>query len=177
MLSTKSKNDICAMTISRKIIHDLFNDIQDLYADDIAFQVFRKTPAIVPDQITGFLQSWVKEETIKSVDAKRDRWINASTMVHNARAIAQMKRQHVEDTNSVAAKANQKFLAQLPPDMTRRIRLFQDPFGKSEGRDECARVSNLVGRVPQQIPQHSRKELIYHQFPQKVRDFERRLRL
>jgi hypothetical protein len=109
----------------QKIIHDLLNDIQDLYADDIAFQVFRMNPKTIPDQITGFLQSWVKEEPVRSADATKDRWINASIMVHNARAVAQMKRHHVEDVDNIAAKASQKFLSQLPVDMTNKFDFFR----------------------------------------------------
>jgi hypothetical protein len=40
----------------QKIVHDLLNDIQDLYADDISFKVLRKTPIMASDQMTSFLQ-------------------------------------------------------------------------------------------------------------------------
>jgi hypothetical protein len=109
----------------RKIVHDLLNDIQDLYADDIAFQVFRMNPRTIPDQITVFLQSWVKEEPVRSADAAKDRWSNASIMVHNARAVAQMQRHHVEDVGNIALKASQKFLSQLPVDMTNKFDFFK----------------------------------------------------
>jgi hypothetical protein len=109
----------------QKIVHDLLNDVQDLYADDIAFQVLRMNPRTIPDQITGFLQSWVKEEPVRSTDATKDRWINASIMVHNARAVAQMKRHHVEDVDNIAAKKSQKFMSQLPTDMTNKFDFFK----------------------------------------------------
>jgi len=110
----------------QKIVHDLLNDIQDLYADDIAFRVFRKMPLIRSDQMTEFLQSWVKEDVAKTGDVRYDNWSNASTLAHNARAIAQMARHNVEDTGRIAAQANQRFLAQVSPNITKDFDYFRD---------------------------------------------------
>src|SRR2546425_11480634 len=93
----------------QKIVHDLLNDIQDLYADDISFKVLRNSPIIASDQMTRFLQDWVKDEPAKSRDAVMDSWINASIMTHNARAIAQMTRHRVEDTGGLAGQTNKSF--------------------------------------------------------------------
>src|SRR6266487_3371555 len=89
----------------QKIVHDLSNDIQDLYADDISFKVLRNTPIMKSDQMTRFLQGWVKDEPAKSQDPVMDSWTNASTMTHNARAIAQMARHRVGDINGRAEEA------------------------------------------------------------------------
>src|SRR6266446_8036739 len=75
----------------QKIVHDLLNDIQDLYADDISFKALRNTQIMKSDQMTRFLQDWVKDEPAKSRDPVMDSWTNASTMTHNARAIAQWR--------------------------------------------------------------------------------------
>src|SRR5213080_5374378 len=64
----------------QKIAHDLLNDIQDLYADDISFKVLRNTPIMTSDQMTRFLQDWVKDEPAKSRDAVIDGWTNASIL-------------------------------------------------------------------------------------------------
>ena len=109
----------------QKILHDLLNDIQDLYADDIAFQVFRTTPTPVLDQITDFFQSMVTDKPVKSDNTARDRWINASIMLHNARAIAQMARHQVEDTGNRAAQTNARFLTRVPPDFKNKFGFFQ----------------------------------------------------
>src|SRR5260370_38882464 len=74
----------------QKIVHDLLNDIQDLYADDISMKVLKKNQILESDQISSFFQDWVKDEPIESGDSRRDRWMNASIMVHNARALGQM---------------------------------------------------------------------------------------
>src|SRR5438309_8665219 len=76
----------------QKIIHDLLNDIQDLYADDISMTVLKKKRILESDQISSFLQDWVKHEPAESGEPEGDRWVNASIMVHNARAIGQMTR-------------------------------------------------------------------------------------
>jgi uncharacterized protein DUF5781 len=111
------------------IIHDLLNDIQDLYADDISFKVLRGTPIFESDQMTRFLQDWVKDQPSKTRDTVMDGWINASIMAHNARAIAQMARHRVEDIGGLAEQANKKFLSQVPPRMAGRFEYFRDLLG------------------------------------------------
>lgn len=110
----------------QKIIHDLLNDIQDLYADDLLIKVLRKSPVISMEQLTEFLQSWVKDTPAKSKDPVMDRWVNASTMAHNARAIAQMKRQGIEDVGGQAAKANHAFLDRVSPEIARESSYFRN---------------------------------------------------
>jgi hypothetical protein len=110
----------------QKIVHDLLNDIQDLYADDISFKVLRSTPILASDQMTRFLQDWVKDEPVKSRDAVVDSWTNASIMTHNARAIAQMARHRVEDLGGRAEQANKRFLSQVSPRLARRFEYFRN---------------------------------------------------
>src|SRR5438067_10009537 len=110
----------------QKIVHDLLNDIQDLYADDISFKVLRNSPIISSDQMTRFLQDWVKDEPAKSRDAVMDSWNNASIMTHNARAIAQMARHRVEDSGGRAEQANKSFLSQVPAPVAGRFGYFRN---------------------------------------------------
>jgi hypothetical protein len=110
----------------QKIVHDLLNDIQDLYADDISFKVLRNTPMMESDQITRFLQDWVKDEPAKSRDPVMDSWINASIMTHNARAIAQMARHRVEDIGGRAEQANKRFLSQVSPRVSGRFEYYRN---------------------------------------------------
>ncbi len=98
----------------QKILHDLLNDIQDLYADDLAFRVLRASPTRILDQIPGFLHDMVTDEPVKSEDQMKDRWVNASIMAHNARAIAQMARDHIEDAGGKAAGVEQEIPRQGP---------------------------------------------------------------
>ena len=110
----------------QKIVHDLLNDIQDLYADDISFKVLRNTPIMKSDQMTRFLQDWVKDEPAKSRDPVMDSWTNASIMTHNARAIAQMARHKVEDIEGRAEQANKRFLSQVSPLVSGRFEYFRN---------------------------------------------------
>jgi hypothetical protein len=110
----------------QKIVHDLLNDIQDLYADDVSMKVIKKGQILEPGQINSFLQDWVKDEPFESGDSKRDRWLNASIMVHNARAIGQMTRHGIEDTGGKAADSNRNFLSQMPPVVASQFQYFQD---------------------------------------------------
>ncbi len=110
----------------QKIVHDLLNDIQDLYADDISMKVLRKNQILDSAQISSFLQDWVKDEPIESGDSKRDRWVNASVMVHNARALGQMARHGIKDTNGKAADSNKRFLSRMPPAASSQFPYFQD---------------------------------------------------
>jgi len=110
----------------QKIVHDLLNDIQDLYADDISFKVLRNSPIMESDQMTRFLQDWVKDEPAKTRDPTMDSWINASIMTHNARAIAQMARHKVEDIDDRAEQANKKFLSQVTPRVAGRFEYFRN---------------------------------------------------
>lgn len=110
----------------QKIVHDLLNDIQDLYADDISMKVLKKNQILDSAQISSFLQDWVKDEPIESGDPKRDRWVNASVMVHNARALGQMTRHRIEDTDGKAAKSNKRFLSRMPPTASIQFPYFQD---------------------------------------------------
>jgi hypothetical protein len=109
-----------------KILFDLLNDIQDLYADDISFQVIRKNGIMDETQATEFLQSWVKDEPVNTGDPKKDNWMNASIMEHNARALAQLQRHGVKDIDDRARLANQKFLAGVPPKMANQYEYFEN---------------------------------------------------
>ena len=128
----------------QKIIHDLLNDIQDLYADDIAFRVIRKTSLIRSDQMTEFLQSWVKESAVKTTDAVYDSWNNASTLAHNARAIAQMTRHGVEDSGGRAARANQQFLAQVSPAIAKHFDYFKNTLENLQENMTAAQYQRLL---------------------------------
>lgn len=108
-----------------KIIRDLVNDIEDLYADDIAVKVMIGGRVISEDQLAEFLQGWVKDEPVKSNNPVRDSWVNTSIMAKNARAIGQMIRHGVVDRGGKAANSNEKFLSRLSPEKSARFEYFK----------------------------------------------------
>jgi hypothetical protein len=109
-----------------KIIRDLVNDVEDLYADDIAVKVIIGARIVSEDQMTEFLQGWVKDEPVKSNNPVRDGWVNTSMMAKNARAIGQMMRHGIVDRDGEAANSNEKFLLQLPTEKSMRFEYFKN---------------------------------------------------
>ncbi|MDE1854060.1 MAG: hypothetical protein KGI38_10015 [Thaumarchaeota archaeon] len=108
----------------RKIIYDLTNNIEDLYADDIAVQLMKDDKTLPPDLMSRFLQDWVKSDLAEGNDATKVRWLNGWTMTNNARAIAQMTRHGVEDLGGKAAAENQRFLSKVDPAIANRFGYF-----------------------------------------------------
>jgi hypothetical protein len=107
----------------RRAISELVNNIQDLYADDIAMKALRE--GNFPDgQLSSFFQSWVKDQPVRSTDSKRDRWVNAAIMANNARTLAQMKRHKILDVGGRAQASNEKLLRQLPAAASRPFSYF-----------------------------------------------------
>lgn len=110
----------------QKVIYDLTNNIQDLYADDIAIRVMRKEGLARPEQLSRFFQDWVKEEVVAGRDATKARWLNGWTMANNARALAQMARHGVQDLDGRASDANRRFLGKVDPSIAGRFGYFLD---------------------------------------------------
>ncbi len=111
----------------RKIVGELVNNIEDLYADDIAVKVMRST-LVSEDRLSRFFQDWVKDEPVETGDPVRDRWLNASIMANNARAIGQMTRHQIEDTDGRAVALNEKFLSLTSPDISAQYEYFLNIF-------------------------------------------------
>lgn len=116
----------------QKIIHDLLNDIQDLYADDLTFRALHNSRVLSREQLTEFLQSWVKDTPEKSGNGTQNHWTNTSLMAHNARAIAQMTRHKIDDVDGRAAKANESFLDQVSPDIAKEFGYFRNTLTNLE---------------------------------------------
>ncbi len=108
----------------QKIIHDLTNNIEDLYADDIAVKIMKDDKTLPPDLMSRFLQDWVKSEPAEGKDATKVRWLNGWTMANNARTVGQMTRHRVEDLGGRAAAENQRFLSKIDPSIANRFGYF-----------------------------------------------------
>lgn len=108
----------------RRILHDLVNHIQDLYADDISIPAMKEAGYASEEQLAAFFQDWVKDAPVTPDDTERDAWANASILVNNARAIAQLERHRIEDIEGRAGEANTRFLRAVP----RAARGHFEPF-------------------------------------------------
>jgi len=107
----------------QKIVGELVNNIEDLYADDIAINVVRGG-FVSEDQLSSFFQGWVKGEPVETGDPIRDRWLNASIMANNARAIRQMARHEIEDTDGRAEAMNEQFLHLVSSEISTQYEYF-----------------------------------------------------
>jgi hypothetical protein len=143
----------------RKIIHDLTNNIEDLYADDIAVRIMKGDKMLPPDLMSRFLQDWVKSEPAEGKDATKVRWLDGWTMANNARAIGQMARHNVEDLDGRAAAKNQRFLSKIDPSIADRFGYFLDlltNLRESISIDEYRKLlMDYLGNFVKMVENHS----------------------
>ena len=104
-------------------LHAAVNHIQDLYADDISLEVFKKNQGKLfpPQQMSEFFLNWLKDEPVQFNDAERDRWTNASIMFNNAFALSNMERHGIPDPEKKAMKLNARFLTRIHPEVAREF--------------------------------------------------------
>ena len=55
-----------------RIIRQAVNRIQDLYADDISFQIFKKSQIFTPEQAQAFFLDWINDTPAKAKASKAD---------------------------------------------------------------------------------------------------------
>lgn len=108
----------------QKILHDIVNSLEDLYADDVAFRVFGKSRIFPVDTAGKFFLSWLAPDPVATGSATRDRWINASIMLRNSFALSNMARHGVPDIGNQARHLNERFLSRLPVDASKSYEFF-----------------------------------------------------
>ncbi len=108
----------------QKILHDLVNHLEDLYADDVAFKVFRKSNIFPVEDGGKFFFSWLSPEPVVSGEARRDRWVNMSLMLRNSFAMSNMARHGIPDVGNKAKSLNEGFLSGLPANASRSFEYF-----------------------------------------------------
>jgi len=113
--TNRAAEGVATEDYQRKMLHDLVNNVEDLYADDIAFPLMRKDGLLTADQEGRLFQEWVEDRPAESRDATRVRWENAWSLANNARAIAEMERQGVSDASGIAAVANRRLMLHMDP--------------------------------------------------------------
>jgi hypothetical protein len=108
-----------------KVIQQAVNHIQDLYADDIAFKVFRISKIFPNDQAFNFFLDWINDEPLNSKEAKAV-WLNVGVMLNNCFALSNMIRHVVPDVNHQAENKVQAFLARTNEQMREAFAYFKD---------------------------------------------------
>jgi hypothetical protein len=105
-----------------KTIHTIINHLQDLYADDISFAVFKKTAS--NQNLNEFFLGWIHEpSTAKNPEVRA--WENAENLLSAAFAQSNLERHHVVDTDGKVAKAVAEFLAKLDKHMAEKYEFFR----------------------------------------------------
>ena len=108
-----------------RIVQEIHNNFEDLYADDISFRVLAQSGEIPTERLTSFMQDWVASGTPPTEEPRRNRWENANLLVHNARALAQMDRHRLADVGGKAAAVNETFLAKMPAEARKDFDYFR----------------------------------------------------
>lgn len=113
-----------SLPYQQEMLHDIINNIEDLYADGIAFRIMRENRVLTNEQFGEFLQGWVTEEVGSGKDGRHSRWLAAHAMLNNARAIAQMRRHGLDEALVVATERNARLLGRLPSDVSAEYPYF-----------------------------------------------------
>lgn len=108
-----------------KTIQQAVNHIQDLYADDISFQVFRKSQAFTDEQAHAFFLDWINEEPAEGSSPKA-RWLNVNIMLNNCFAFSNLTRHKIRDIDGKAQKAEETFLSQTDKNIQEAFPYFKD---------------------------------------------------
>ena len=104
-----------------KSIYAIVNHIQDLYADDVAFKVFAKTPQQM--NLNEFFLSWIHKP--HATHSSKDIWENAEFLLDAAFAQANLERHDVKDTDEKVEKAVQDFLSKVDKKLAPKYDYFK----------------------------------------------------
>lgn len=106
-----------------RVLENILNHLQDLYADDISFKIFSKnTPQ---KDLNEFFLTWIHEHS-KAKDAIQRSWENADNIVSAAFAAANLERHGIKDTDGKVAKAVEQFLEKSGQEKKEKFKFFKD---------------------------------------------------
>ncbi len=104
-------------------IHNIINNIQDLYADDISFLVYIKKSH--PKNLNEFFLGWI-HNPIPNPLSQEDLWKNAELLLSTAFANANLKRHKVIDTGDKIKNATQTFLSKIDKKLNQKFDYFKN---------------------------------------------------
>ncbi len=108
-----------------RIIQQAVNHVQDLYADDLAFQVFRKGGAFTPEQAHSFFLEWINDTPLEEKSSK-DRWQNVGIMLNNCFAVSNLARHKIPDIDNQVENAVKRFLSKVDGRMRSEFPYFRN---------------------------------------------------
>jgi hypothetical protein len=104
-----------------KTLHTILNHLQDLYADDISFAIFKKSPE---EHLNEFFLGWVHEPST-SKDPLQKAWENADALLSASFAESNLIRHKVPDTGKKVEKAVKAFLAKSDKRFSEKYDFFR----------------------------------------------------
>jgi hypothetical protein len=108
-----------------KLIQEAVNHVQDLYADDISFKVFKGNEAFQDKSVFDFFLTWIEEKPLRRKGVK-SAWMNVGIMLNNCFVLCNMMRHGLHDVNGRAASKVQKFLSETNSRMKDEFSYFRD---------------------------------------------------
>jgi len=112
-------------TFQRETLHHLVNNVEDLYADGVAFRAMETSGIGSRESVRQFLENWIDDEVEPKGNARDDRWSAAWTMANNARAIAQLRRMGAGAPTAPARARHERLLARVPADVAAAYPWFE----------------------------------------------------
>lgn len=106
-------------------IQEAVNHVQDLYADDVAFEVFNKTERFQNGRVFDFFLSWIEEKPTHRKDLKGV-WLNVRTMLNNCFVLSNVIRHGLQDPDNRASNKVEKFLSETNSRMRDEFPYFRD---------------------------------------------------
>ncbi|HJX23800.1 MAG TPA: DUF5781 family protein [Candidatus Bathyarchaeia archaeon] len=108
-----------------KVLQEAINHVQDLYADDVSFQVFSRSRILPLARVLSFFLNWIEEAPMKSGNAKTA-WMNVGTMLNNCFVLSNMERHGVTGVDDLAEKKANKFLSRSNKRMSKEFLYIRD---------------------------------------------------
>ena len=110
------------------VLHNIVNCIEDIYADDVSFEIFKKFPqkTFPLEKMNEFFLSWVhKPLTVKT---QHETWQNAEFVVDAAFAKANLVRNAIVDTDEKMEKEIEIFLQHVDSKNAKLYEYFETFF-------------------------------------------------
>lgn len=106
-----------------KIVEDILNHLQDIYADDISFKIFAKNTA--QGSLNKFFLTWIHAQSLAKDPVQRS-WENAANILSAAFAAANLERHGIPDTDGEMAAAIEQFLSKSGEEKKAKFKFFKD---------------------------------------------------
>lgn len=107
----------------QRIIQNIINHIQDVYADDISFTIFAKNMS--HKHLNEFFLTWIHEPS-EAKDPVQRAWENADNLLSAAFAESNLIRHKVKDEEGTVKKAIKAYLDKMEPHMKERYPFFKE---------------------------------------------------